>query len=88
MPRNSDAGPNEWVDKDEAPELTDAFFDQADVHDAGKLVRRGRPRADYPKVLVSLRLDQDVLARLRADGPGWQTRVNEMLRKAVGDGKT
>ena len=28
----------------------------------------------------------DLLDRLRASGPGWQSRVNEMLRKAVGMG--
>ena len=35
------------------------------------------------KVLVSLRLERDVVERLRASGPGWQSRVNDMLRKAV-----
>ncbi len=35
------------------------------------------------KVLVSLRLERDVVERLRASGRGWQSRVNEMLRKAV-----
>jgi uncharacterized protein (DUF4415 family) len=35
------------------------------------------------KVLVSLRLERDVVERLRAFGPGWQSRANDMLRKAV-----
>ena len=35
------------------------------------------------KVLVSLRLERDVVDRLRASGRGWQSRANEMLRKAV-----
>ena len=35
------------------------------------------------KVLVSLRLERDVVQRLRASGPGWQSRANDMLRKAV-----
>lgn len=35
------------------------------------------------KVLVSLRLERDVVERLRASGRGWQSRVNDMLRKAV-----
>ena len=34
--------------------------------------------------LVSLRLDQDVLAHFQEDGPGWQDRINEALRKASG----
>jgi uncharacterized protein (DUF4415 family) len=29
---------------------------------------------------VTLRLDPDLLDRLRASGPGWQTRVNKALR--------
>jgi uncharacterized protein (DUF4415 family) len=33
---------------------------------------------------VSIRLDPDVLAKLKATGPGWQRRVNDILRKAVG----
>ncbi len=43
----------------------------------------GRPRLDNPKVSISMRLDADVLAALRATGPGWQTRVNELLRSAM-----
>lgn len=36
-----------------------------------------------PKKMVSLRLDPDLLAALQATGPGWQSRVNAMLRDAV-----
>ncbi|MFM9978150.1 MAG: BrnA antitoxin family protein [Sphingomonadaceae bacterium] len=42
------------------------------------------PQGDEPKKQVTLRLDADILARFRAGGPGWQTRINEALRKAVG----
>lgn len=35
------------------------------------------------KKLVSLRLDQDVIERARASGPGWQTRINAILREAL-----
>ncbi|USI72703.1 BrnA antitoxin family protein [Sphingomonas morindae] len=44
---------------------------------------RGRPRGTA-KQSVTLRVDQDVLERFRAEGPGWQTRINAALRKAVG----
>lgn len=44
----------------------------------------GRPKADNPKVAVSLRLDRDVVARFKASGPGWQTRINHALRNAKG----
>ena len=44
---------------------------------------RGRPRAERPRTMVSLRIEPDVLAALRATGRGWQTRVNALLRQAV-----
>lgn len=44
---------------------------------------RGRP-AGRSKKVVSISLDQDVLRTLRASGSGWQTRVNALLRAAVG----
>ena len=47
---------------------------------------RGRPKGSITskKSLVSLRLDNEVLDKFKAGGPGWQTRINEALRKAVG----
>ena len=47
--------------------------------------RRGErgPQKAPTKKLVSLRLDQDVLERAKADGPGWQTRINDILRAAL-----
>ncbi len=35
------------------------------------------------KEAVSLRLDADVLAWLKKDGAGYQTRVNKMLRERM-----
>lgn len=35
------------------------------------------------KVQVTLRLDRDVIERFRKSGKGWQTRINEALKKAV-----
>jgi uncharacterized protein (DUF4415 family) len=35
--------------------------------------------------LDTLRLDPDLLKHFRKDGPGWQTRINETLRRAVAD---
>ena len=34
--------------------------------------------------LVSLRIDQDVLEFFQDDGPGWQDRINDALRKVAG----
>jgi uncharacterized protein (DUF4415 family) len=36
------------------------------------------------KEMVSLRIDQDVLAHFQESGPGWQDRINDALRKAAG----
>ena len=47
----------------------------------------GRPRMERPKAAVTMRLDADVLEALRANGQGWQTRVNALLRDAVANGK-
>ena len=44
---------------------------------------RGRPKGET-KQMVSLRLDKDILERFRATGPGWQSRINEALRKTTG----
>ena len=42
---------------------------------------RARPRAEHPKNLVSLRIDVDVIEAFKADGPGWQMRMNAVLAK-------
>jgi uncharacterized protein (DUF4415 family) len=47
----------------------------------------GRPKLENPKQPVKLRLDSDVVTALRATGPGWQTRINEMLRANLKGGK-
>ena len=44
--------------------------------------QRGPQKAPV-KQGVYLRLDVDVLERFKADGPGWQTRINQALRRAV-----
>lgn len=77
---------------DENPEWTEADFARArpahEVHGkalAKAFVRpRGRPalaEADR-KAKVNIRLSPDVVAALRATGAGWQTRVDQALRKA------
>lgn len=49
------------------------------------LRRRGRPpHGDAPKVQVTLRLDEGVIAHFKSTGEGWQTRINETLAKAIG----
>ena len=43
---------------------------------------RGKQKAPT-KEKVTIRLDTDIVARLRESGKGWQTRLNDTLRKAV-----
>src|SRR4029079_9627101 len=43
-----------------------------------------RPSIPNAKELVSLRIDRDVLDYFQDEGPGWQDRINEALRKAAG----
>jgi len=77
------------------PELAPEFFKRAKpasealgAETAGKLVAMKRPRgrpagslAERRKVAVSMRFDPDVLDAMRSSGLGWQTRVNDLLRR-------
>jgi len=68
--------------RDEAPEITKEWVVGADLR-RGSNVRRGRPRMANPKQLLSLRLPPDVIAGWKATGPGWQTRMADVLRKST-----
>jgi uncharacterized protein (DUF4415 family) len=96
MSVNKPVLPPEWDDPD-LPELTDELLDVAEFSIGGKVVRpatgylgpngvvRGRPpQREVAKRQVTLRLDPDVIDRFRADGPGWQGRMNAALRRAAG----
>ena len=48
------------------------------------VLRRGRgPQKAPTQVLTTVRLDADVLAYFKAQGRGYQTRINDELRKVV-----
>ena len=80
---NGDIDTN-WVDPDDAPELTEEWFASATLMHGEKVVRRGgRPRGS-DKEQVTLRIDKAVLTHFRASGAGWQTRMNEALRTVAG----
>lgn len=68
---------------DEAPELTREQIARADIYVGDKLIRRGRPPLARPKEAIKLRLSPDVVDYFRGTGPGWQTRINEVLERAV-----
>jgi len=60
-------------------ELTDAEIAQMRPL---KQLTRG-PKADAPEQAVSIRLSPEVLAYFKAGGPGWQRRIDAVLRDYV-----
>ncbi|MEY3980003.1 MAG: hypothetical protein RLZZ375_1432 [Pseudomonadota bacterium] len=70
-----------WTDPDDAPELNDEFFERADEYDGQKLIKRGRPPSSSTKISTTIRFDAEIVAAFRADGPGWQSRINDALRE-------
>lgn len=64
----------------ELPELTDEMLARGVLKKNGRPV--GRPKLAMTKVL-SLRLAPDTLARWKASGPGWQTRMAAMLQASA-----
>ena len=48
---------------------------------------RGRPAVAVKRPTLNMRVDADVLQAFKATGPGWQTRINELLRAAVAGGQ-
>lgn len=67
-----DALCDEDIDLSDAPEITPEMFAKA-------VVRRGlQPPPN--KQQVTIRLDYDVLKWFRAQGEGYQTRINSLLR--------
>jgi uncharacterized protein (DUF4415 family) len=85
QPRKND-GSVEWTDPDDAPILTENMAEGAEYFDGDRFIRRGRgrPKLNAPKEQINIRLDADVLSLLRRNGPGWQTKINEMLRVSLG----
>lgn len=78
IPYEPDDGPYDPND----PAAVDAYWNSAQV-----IRGPGRPRQLVTRTMISLRIDPDVVAALRATGRGWQTRVNALLREAVKKGK-
>lgn len=66
-------------------EATRAWLAQADLIRGGNVVRKGRrgPQKEPTKKLVSLRLSSEVIEHFKSSGPGWQTRIDNTLRKVI-----
>jgi uncharacterized protein (DUF4415 family) len=83
----------EWIDR-ENPEWKAADFRRArpaaevlpgligKQASARLLKPRGRPKSPDAKVSISLRIPPETLARWKASGPGWQTRMAAALTRS------
>jgi len=76
----------DWDEVSDNPELTDEELRQmrpfAEVFPelAAKIAAEaGQPKAPF----ISLPIDRDVAEAWRASGPGWQERMNAVLRAAI-----
>ena len=78
----NDADADEATDDQlaQAKSFADAFPDMMEAIRRG----RGRPAIENPRKQISLRLDGDVIEKFKSTGKGWQSRINEALRKAAG----
>jgi uncharacterized protein (DUF4415 family) len=47
-----------------------------------QIAQRGRPPLPVTKKPVTIRLDPEVIAKFKATGPGWQSRMNDVLKAA------
>jgi uncharacterized protein (DUF4415 family) len=65
---------------EELPELTNDFFERANLYEGKTLVRHGRPEAKGRKVLLSVRYSPEVVEYFRATGEGWQARMDAALK--------
>lgn len=85
--RRKEIEPEYGTPDDESPLWTDEDFAKAVPFPA--LAKKmgwkipGRPKAEVTKQPVSLRLDPEIVAYFKAGGPGWQTRINEVLGRHV-----
>ncbi len=82
----------DWDEVSDNPEWTEEDFKKARPFaevfpELAESIRKniaGRPKLERPKQPVSIRLDQDVIEHFKSGGEGWQSRMNEALRKAAG----
>lgn len=72
------------TDEEDAAITADAKADPDNPPADSLMRRRGRPALERAKEAVKLRIDPEVLDHFRSSGPGWQTRINEALRRIAG----
>jgi uncharacterized protein (DUF4415 family) len=86
LQRRIAANPDDWSPGDDEKVELRTFAEEFPAA-AEEIARKklGRPPVgEAPKRAVKLRLDADVIERFKAGGAGWQTRMNQALRKAAG----
>ena len=72
------------TDEDIAREIDGDPDAAPDMSDLPKGIRRVRgPQKNPTKQQVTLRLDRKVIEHFKADGPGWQTRLNDHLMRFI-----
>jgi uncharacterized protein (DUF4415 family) len=65
---------------DDIPDMSTPYWQE---RFAKAPVRRGRPKAEKTKISTTIRLSPEVIEHFRAGGPGWQSRIDEALRKII-----
>lgn len=91
-----DSKPITSEEYEDIPELPEEWFEQASPmigarpisRDAWQAAtreasRRGRPKTEQRKVLLSVRYSQEVVEYFRATGAGWQARMDEALKEWI-----
>ena len=98
MPKNKQLAPvddpDRAIDDEDNPELTKDDFARGRPFKevfpeqyAAMKSQGGRPRLASPKVHIGLRLAADVVNGIRSSGPGYNAKVEKVLRKALESGQ-
>jgi uncharacterized protein (DUF4415 family) len=78
---NADEENPEWTEEEmrRAKPASEALPEIVGEHTAKEMLRRGK--SDAPKRDVTIPLDEDIVRQLQALGPGWEGKINEVLRE-------
>jgi len=85
-PERADRDNPAWTKKtfERARKASDVLPEIFGATTAARMLKpRGRSKTGNARTLISLRIPPETLARWKATGPGWQTRMAEALTKAL-----